>query len=79
MINPYDVRTDTLCEGWINCWHMDDELETFKSIVDAQAAIDDYMADLRASFEDGDRYDFDEDHEREQLKIFHTSTDEAVG
>ena len=79
MTNIYDVRTDNLCEGRVNCWHLDDELETFKSIEDAQAAIDDYMTDLRSSFEDGGREDFDEDHEREQLRIFHISCDEAVG
>jgi len=79
MTNIYDVRTDTLCQGWINCWHEGDELETFKSIEDAQAAIDEYMIDLRASFEDGGRDNFDEDHEREQLRIFHIPSDEAVG
>jgi len=79
MTNSYDVRTDTICQGWINCWHLDDELETFKSIEDAQAAIDEYMTDLKASFEEGGRDEFDEDHEREQLRIFNIKSDEAVG
>ncbi|QDE27977.1 hypothetical protein [Paremcibacter congregatus] len=79
MTNRYDIRTDTLCEGWINCWHEGDELETFTTITEAQAAIDDYMADLRTNFEEGNREEFDEDHERVQLRIFHILTSEAVG
>lgn len=79
MTNPYEVRTDTLCEGWINCWNIDDEPETFKTVQEAQFAIDEYMSDLRTSFEDGNREDFDEDSEREQLRIFHIPNNEAVG
>ena len=71
MTNPYDVRTDTLCEGWINCWHIDDELETFKTIEEAQEALDEYMTGLRTSFEDDNREGFYEDCEQEQLRIFH--------
>lgn len=73
----YEVRTDTLCQGWVNCWFVHDadatEPETFDSIEAARAAIDEHIEDMREAYAAGDMGDgeeFNEEGEREQLAIF---------
>jgi hypothetical protein len=59
----YEVQHYTLCDGWINCWTITDEndvetLETFDTIEEAQAALDEFFADLAS--ESNDSYSRDD-------------------
>jgi len=77
----YEVRTYTICDGWVNCWIIeDDEQQTFASIAEAQAAIDEDIEDRRDMQRDqGEPFDAeDEAHERSQLTIFDVNTGEPV-
>jgi len=74
----YEVRTSTLCRGWVNCWHEDEDLQTFDCIQHAQDEIDEHIEDLAQMRKDAGE-EFDEMHEREQLRIYCIGTGEAVG
>lgn len=56
----YEVQTLTIADGWDNCWHEDDELQTFSSAEEAQAAIDEFFDDLKDAgmADDYDRDDY---------------------
>ena len=43
----YEVQTLTFVDGWENCWHEDDKLQTFPSAEKAQEAIDEFFDDLK--------------------------------
>ena len=36
----YAVEMSTVIDGWVNCWHENDQLLFFDSIEEAQAEID---------------------------------------
>ena len=42
----YEVQTHTLCDGWINCWTIEDNTEYFATEQEAQDAIYEFFADL---------------------------------
>lgn len=42
MTTRFEVQTNTLCQGWVNCWSIDDKPETFPTVEAAQAAIVEY-------------------------------------
>jgi len=77
----YEVRTSTIAEGWVNCWHLGESLQTFTSISEAQAEIDAHIKDLALMrTEAGEEFDdLDDRHEREQLRIHRVDTGEPVG
>lgn len=70
----YEVQTDTLIDGWVNCWMEDDKLMVFDTVELAQAEIEDAIESLRESHAeavadgilDGE---FCEECERSQLRI----------
>ena len=78
--NAYEVRTDTLCEGWVNCWHLGDHLQTFATFEAAMAGIEEFISDLRESrAHHGEPFsEEDAEAERSQLGVFHRFTGEPV-
>lgn len=53
-ILKYEVQTYTICDGWVNCWLVDDELEYFDSEAEALTAIKDHIKDYREAVAVGD-------------------------
>lgn len=56
----FEVLTFTLCDGWINCWSIEDangnrRPQTFATEAEAQAEIDEIFADEAYDVEAGDR------------------------
>ena len=47
MSKRFEVQTYTLCDGWINCWTIeDDKPEYFDTEQEAEDAICEFFADL---------------------------------
>jgi hypothetical protein len=64
----YEVMTYTICDGWINCWLLDDKPQTFDTEAAAWAEIDEHIADLAlVAAEEGE--EFDADGEGEQFRV----------
>ena len=64
----YEVRTYTICDGWVNCWLLNDKPQTFESEAAAWAEIEDHIADLALmAAEEGE--EFDADSEGEQFRV----------
>lgn len=62
----YEVRTYTICDGWVNCWLLNDKPQTFESEAAAWAEIDDHIADLALmAAEEGEEFD----SEGEQFRV----------
>jgi hypothetical protein len=56
----YEVVQFTLCDGWVNTWTVYDEHnqampETFAPEAEAQAAIDEFLAEISEEIETGQR------------------------
>ncbi len=56
----YEVQHFTLCDGWINTWAVlnedgSSEPETFETIEAAEAAIAEFLADIQAEIDAGQR------------------------
>lgn len=47
MSKKYEVQTNTICNGWVNCWHEDGELLYFNSEMDAKNAIYDFVEEQK--------------------------------
>ena len=57
----YEVQTFTICDGWINTWEAVDKNgtrvpETFATEAEAEAAIEEFLDDIEAEIEAGDRH-----------------------
>jgi hypothetical protein len=49
-MTKYEVLTDTLCQGWVNCWTIvEDKPMTFDTIQSAQEEIDTHIKDIEES------------------------------
>ena len=64
MEKRYEVRTETLCDGWINTWSVSEETadniftevpETFTTRKEAQQALDEFLADIQDEIDAGQR------------------------
>jgi hypothetical protein len=69
----YEVQTFTLCDGWVNTWMVHDENgrmepETFATEEEAQAALDEFFADIQAEIDAGQR-EPDEGYDSEDFRI----------
>ena len=68
----FEVQTFTLCDGWINCWSIEDEHgsrpETFDTHAEAQAEIDDFFEEIELQIEAGER-DPDDGYSRDEYQI----------
>ena len=62
----YEVRTYTICDGWVNCWLLNDKPQTFESEAAAWAEIDDHIADLALMATEGEEF---ADSEGEQFRV----------
>lgn len=49
----FEVQTNTICDGWVNTWMIDDEPQTFATIELAQAEIDETIEDMDEAVADG--------------------------
>ncbi len=58
----YEIQTYTLCQGWINCWTIDEQPQTFATRAEAQAELDTFFDGItsgeRAANQGYDRKDF---------------------
>lgn len=69
----YEVQTLTICDGWINTWtvhHPDgtSEPETFGTAQEAQAALDEFIADIQAEIDAG-QHTADEGYSADEFRI----------
>ena len=64
----YHVLTYTFCEGWINCWTVNDQPQTFDTLAEAQAELDEFFADIEAEITAGER-NVDEGYDHEDYRI----------
>jgi len=60
MCDAFEVLHYTLCDGWVNCWTVLDAdgrevPKTFPTHEDAQAALDEFLAEIAAEIAAGDR------------------------
>jgi len=55
----YEVQTDTLCDGWVNCWTVTDENgerpDTYDTEAEAQAEIDELIDEADEQIKTGER------------------------
>ena len=74
----FEVQTFTLCDGWINCWSITDELgtrpETFSNEAEAQAEIDEFFHDIELQIEAGER-DPEDGYSRDEYQIVEIPAD----
>ncbi len=69
----YEVQIYTLCDGWTNTWKVIAEdgtetPETFATAAEAQAALDEFLAEIQAEIEAGQREPW-ESYDREEFRI----------
>jgi len=64
----FEVQTFTLCDGWINCWTVDEQPQIFDTEAEAQEALDEFFANIAADMESGERAP-DEGYNHEELRI----------
>lgn len=69
----YEVHHFTLCDGWINCWQSIDAEgveapEQYETLAEAEAAIDEFLADIAAEIAAGER-GADEGYDRDEFTI----------
>lgn len=58
----YEVQTNTLADGYINCWlDCDDNPVRFTSRKQAMRELDNYISDCEAAVIDGELVDFESD------------------
>ena len=69
---PFEVQTYTLCQGWINCWMVDDEKQIFETYEAAQDELDEFMADIQHQIDTGERAP-DEGYDLEDYRIVEIS------
>ncbi len=50
----YEIQHDTICQGWVNCWSVDDQPETFATYKAAKDALKEFFQERQESFEAGD-------------------------
>ncbi len=83
MSNNFEVHEWTLCDGWSNCWtvtdkHGNEQPDTYPTIEEAQAEIDEFFAGFEADIKAGERAP-DEGYDREEFRIFDIQKSEYVG
>ena len=61
-MSTYEVQTLTVVDGWVNTWHVDDELQTFSTKKEAEEAIDEFFDDL-------DDADMSDDYDRDDYRV----------
>ena len=68
------VEHNTCCQGWVNTWTTDDDVpETFATREEAQAALDDFLAEVKQAFDDGD---ISGEYEPDEFRIVEVKDDQ---
>lgn len=62
----YVVEHQTLCDGWINTWTVDDEPEVFDSYESAEQALDSFLAEEKRAYKRGE---IDNMYEADEFRI----------
>lgn len=66
----YEIQHHTLCQGWVNTWQLDDgSLETFATKEEAEAALQEFLADTA---------DCEAPYEADEFRIIVTSKQKEV-
>jgi hypothetical protein len=66
MATKYVVEHQTLCDGWINTWTVDDEPEIFDTYQDAENALDSFLSEEKKAFKRGE---IDNMYEADEFRI----------
>ena len=53
MSKKFEVQTNSICDGWVNCWHDDEEYLYFDTKEEAQAEIDDFIETMEIGVAEG--------------------------
>lgn len=64
----YEILTYALCDGWINCWSVDGEPETFSTIAEAEAELAAFLAEIDDEIQRGER-DPDQGYDESEFAI----------
>lgn len=69
----YEVQTFTLCDGWVNTWHVEhpdgsSAPETLPTHAAAQAALDEFLEEIAEEITVGQRR-ADDGYDRDQFRI----------
>lgn len=69
----YEVQTFTLCDGWVNIWHIEhadgtSAPETFPTRAAAQAALDEFLGEIAEEIAVGQRRP-DEGYDRDEFRV----------
>lgn len=64
----FEVQTYTFCQGWINCWTVDDQPQYFPTEQAAQAEIIEFLSDIDAEIVAGRRQP-DEGYSSEDFRV----------
>ncbi len=70
-MSNYEVQHMTLCDGWVNCWLVGEGEgipQTFDTIIDAQAELDEMFQDIEDEIKSGAR-GADEGYSRVEYRI----------
>lgn len=72
----YEVQIYTICDNWTNTWTVIAEdgtetPETFATAAGAEAAIDEFLAEIRAEIDVGQRQ-FWESYDRNEFRVVRT-------
>lgn len=68
MTTRYEVQIFTVCDGWVNTWTVDEVPETFATRAEAQAALDEFLAEIQDEIEAGQRAP-DEGYDPDDFRI----------
>tara|TARA_R110000803_G_scaffold61535_4_gene121407 strand:+ start:3645 stop:3857 length:213 start_codon:yes stop_codon:yes gene_type:complete len=49
----YQVEQFTLCDGWVNTWHIDDKPHVFKTRDEAILELAEFFSDMTEDYEAG--------------------------
>jgi predicted nucleic acid-binding Zn-ribbon protein len=64
----FEVQTHTICDGWINCWTVDGELQYFETREEAEANIAEFLDDVATEIHCGVRKE-DEGYSEEDYRV----------
>ena len=73
-MGQFEVRQDTICNGWVNNWLVGNDKQVFESVPEAQEELDEHLNDLLLDSE----FLEDETPNGEEYRIYDLITSEYV-
>jgi hypothetical protein len=64
----YEVQHHTHCQGWVNCWQVDDKPQTFATREEAEAELAEYLAEIQVEIDSGER-EADQGYDASEFQI----------